>query len=259
MAGRDAVLLMVALVASFAAVRCGVLALWGFVREGGLRGAARAVRALCQRLADALSRGRVGRMRQQAAQRKYQQQLRAAMPEMLRLLCIALDSGSSLSQALAYAANNCSEPLATELKRAVWDMESGQGFDEAMEKLRTRAGGQEFSYLAVAMEIQHQTGSSLSEVLASVSQSLQNVAELEEGLQTQTAQGRLSAKVVALMPFVLLAVLSVLSPGYLSAFFESAAGLAMLLVALLLELAGVVLVRRALQVDVSAGALGARS
>ena len=192
-----------------------------------------------------------------SAERKRQEELRAGMPEMLRLMCIALDSGCSLSQALSHAARNCTGPLASELERAVWDMEAGQGFDEAMEKLRCRTGGPEFSYLSVALEIQHQTGSSLSEVLASVSQSLADVAELEESLATCTAQGRLSAKVVSIMPFALLAVLSLISPGYVSAFFESALGIVMLAVAVLLEAAGVLLVRRALAVDVSSGAIGA--
>lgn len=87
--------------------------------------------------------------------RKRVEALEQGMPEVLRLLCTALESGSSLVMALRYAADNCSEPLAGELKRTVWDLEAGQGFDEALEKLRQRTGGSEFAYLAVAMEIQH--------------------------------------------------------------------------------------------------------
>lgn len=198
----------------------------------------------------------VARLLERRRERRRAAQLRQAMPEMLRLLCIALDAGSSLVKALEYAADNCDEPLASELSRAVWDVKSGQGFDEAMRKLRSRTGGSEFSYLAVAMEVQHRSGGSLSTVLDAVSSSLQKSAELEEELRTQTAQGRLSARVVALMPFAILGVLMLFSPGYLGSFFASPLGVLMLAFALVLELAGILLVRRVLAIDLSAGTLG---
>lgn len=182
-------------------------------------------------------------------ERKRTDEYQRIMPEVLRLLCIALESGASLVMALRYAANNCDEPLASELKRTVWDLEAGQGFDEALEKLRARMGGAEFAYLAVAMEVQHQSGGSLSTILESVSALLQQTTELREDLRTKTAQGRLSSRIVAIMPFALLAILSVFSPGYLTGFLSSPMGICLFALALLFECTGVVLVRRALTVD----------
>lgn len=184
-----------------------------------------------------------------AREKKRAEELQKGMPELLRLLCIALDSGSSLVMALRYAADNCDEPLAGELKRTVWDLESGQGFDEALEKLRARTGGSEFAYLAVAMEIQHQSGGSLTTILQNVSTLLQQAAELKEDLRTKTAQGRLSSRIVALMPFALLGILSVFSPGYLTGFLASPLGICLFALAMLLEATGILLVRRALAID----------
>lgn len=45
-----------------------------------------------------------------AREKKRAEELQKGMPELLRLLCIALDSGSSLVMALRYAADNCDEP-----------------------------------------------------------------------------------------------------------------------------------------------------
>lgn len=181
--------------------------------------------------------------------RKRTEEFERGMPEVLRLLCIALESGSSLVLALRYAADNCDEPLASELKRTVWDLEAGQGFDEALDKLRSRTGGTEFAYLAVAMEIQHQSGGSLTDILTSVSTMLQQSASLKEDLRTKTTQGRLSCRVVAIMPFALLALLSLFSPDYLSSFLSSPLGILLFALALLLEGAGIVLVRRAVAID----------
>lgn len=184
-----------------------------------------------------------------AREKRRIEELQRGMPEVLRLLCIALESGSSLVMALRYAADNCDEPLAGELKRTVWDLEAGQGFDEALEKLRARTGGSEFAYLAVAMEIQHQSGGSLTTILENVSALLQQSVKLKEDLRTKTAQGRLSSRIVALMPFVLLGILSIFSPGYLVEFLASPLGVCLFALAILLEVVGVLLVRRALAID----------
>jgi tight adherence protein B len=65
----------------------------------------------------------------------------------------------------------------------------------------------------------------------------------------QTSQARLSARVVTLLPLVLVAILSLAMEGYLQTFFSSAEGLTVLFVALAMEFAGVLLIRRILGVD----------
>lgn len=182
-------------------------------------------------------------------ERRRAEQVEKAMPEAIRLLCISFESGSSLVQALRYASNNCAEPLASELKQAVCDLEAGQGFDETMEDLRFRTGSPEFALLAVSMEMQHQSGGSLSAILETVGGLLKQSSDLNEELRTKTTQSRLSCRIVAIMPIILVALLSLLSPGYLHSFFSSPLGMCMLVLALSLELVGIVLVRKSLEID----------
>ena len=259
MAPFSAVLLVIALVATGAAAYriAGILThLWGNSHALAEKG-----RGLLARMRElAMGSTRLSRALASARKRRHLRELKQGMPEALRLLSIALDAGTSLVKALEYAADNCSEPLAGELKRTVWDLQAGQGLDEALQGLRARTGGSEFAYLSAAMEIQHRSGGSLGEVLASVSDSLRQSAELEEELRTKTTQGRLSARIVAWMPLALAALITVLSPGYFGAFVSSPLGVALLVTALLLEAAGVLLVKKALAVDLSAapGEGGAR-
>ncbi|MGN0037989.1 MAG: type II secretion system F family protein [Coriobacteriales bacterium] len=95
----------------------------------------------------------VQRLVQRAQGQRRRQQLRQSLPQALRMLCIALDSGNSLVKALEYAACNSSGAMARELRHALWDMRAGLSFTEAMEGLRQRTGGGEFACLAVAMEV----------------------------------------------------------------------------------------------------------
>ena len=220
------------------------------IRKGGLEALAERGRAASRRLSRRASTlPHIRDALAERSQRKRREEMRRQMPEAVRLLCIALDSGSSLPKALDYAADNTSGALGLELRRVVWDLKAGQGFAEAMENLRARTGGSEFAYLAVAMEIQHVCGGSLGAVLESVSASLRSAAELEEEFASKTAQAKLSARVVAIMPLVLLAVLSLLSPGYLATFFSSPFGVLVLACGLVLEAAGIVCVRKCMEVE----------
>jgi len=65
----------------------------------------------------------------------------------------------------------------------------------------------------------------------------------------QTAQSRLSAKVVSAMPLVLVGVLSVAMDGYLATFFNSAGGFMLLVTAVAMELVGIMLIRSILDID----------
>lgn len=203
------------------------------------------------KLGDALGRiPRIRRLMLSIRGERYRQELRSSLPQAVRLLCISLDSGSSLQKSLEYAAKNSSGAVSKELGRAVYGLQAGRSFDEVMEELRERTGGGEFACLAVAMEIQHRCGGTLSQILESVSQMLQQSSDLEEELVTKTTQAQLSARVVALMPLVVMALLTLVSPGYLGQFFESSLGVLLLVLAVILELVGVVLVKRTLAVDV---------
>ena len=191
----------------------------------------------------------VGALRRRVAENRRREALRSCLPETLRLLSSSLASGGSLVQALRYAAHHSKEPLREELTRAVWDLEAGKGFSESMAGLRERTKAPEFAYLAVAMEVQHMTGGSLSETIAAVSDSLRQTAELEDELNTKTAQGRLSVRIVSFMPVALVAVLSLFSYDYMAGFFSSPLGLVLFVAAVLLELLGIALVKRTLAVD----------
>ena len=67
----------------------------------------------------------------------------------------------------------------------------------------------------------------------------------------QTSQAKLSARIVTIMPFVLVGIFSLMSPGFLAPFFESLPGMLLLAAALAMQAVGVLAVHRLL--DVSGG------
>ena len=104
---------------------------------------------------------------------------------------------------------------------------------------------------ALALDVQHQVGGSMRPVLEAARETVEGELALRRALRVQTAQARLSARVVTVMPFALVAVFSLVSKGFLDPFLQSPLGLGLLGLACAMEVAGVLAVRRMLNVEVS--------
>ena len=89
----------------------------------------------------------------------------------------------------------------------------------------------------------------MKQVLDAARDSMKGELALRRSLRVQTAQAKLSARIVVVMPFILVAVFSLASPDFLTPFFSSVFGYALFALAVFMQVAGVVLVHRALSVD----------
>lgn len=174
--------------------------------------------------------------------------LRDEIPDALRSLGVCFKVGLSLMQTLRQTGSEMQGPLGEVFLAAARTLESGGTASEALALFRGRPGTPELAFVAVALDVQHQVGGSLLHVLEAARESVEGEIELSRSLKIQTAQARLSARIVTLMPFALIALFSLMSPGFLSPFFASVGGMALLAVALAMQAGGVLLVRRSLDV-----------
>ncbi|MCL2136327.1 MAG: type II secretion system F family protein [Coriobacteriia bacterium] len=177
------------------------------------------------------------------------QKMRGQLPDALQCMGFCFLAGCSLEQAIEQTAAETLEPLKHELTQVSDDIRSGLGLKEALAALEERNKLPELSFLAAALEIQHQTGGSLADLIETAAESIRTSISLKRQLQSQTAQARLSYKVVALMPVLLVVALSLTVDGYAATFVSSTMGFVMLLVAVTMELSGILIIRRILGVD----------
>lgn len=159
--------------------------------------------------------------------------------------------GYTLAQVVREVRCSISGPLADLFQEIEGVLETGGSTQAALSVLKKRTSESELVFLATALEIQHKTGSSMQQVLEVTRQSVADEIELKRTLRTQTAQAKLSAQIVIIMPFALIGIFSLLSPGFLDPFFESVPGAVLLFVALSMQCAGIVMVRRFLKVEVA--------
>lgn len=178
--------------------------------------------------------------------------VRNAVPDVLQSMGTCFDAGLTLLQTFRQIVAEVQGPLQQPFMRAAHLLETGRGASEALDELRVGAAVPELAFVAVALDVQHQAGGSLRQVLDAARDTVEGELALRRSLKVQTAQAKLSARVVSIMPFVLIAVFSLVSEGFLAPFFESAAGYALLAVAVGMQAAGICLVRRMLAVGTEA-------
>lgn len=177
-------------------------------------------------------------------------ELRESVPEALRCMSVCFRSGLSLPQTLQQTACEMEGSLGKTFATASRRLEMGGTPTEALGALRGIEHVPELAFVAVALDVQHQSGGSIVPVLDAARDSIEGELELMRSLRVQTAQAKLSARIVTVMPFLLIALFSLMSPDFLMPFFASFAGMCLLSFALIIQLAGVLLVRRMLRVEV---------
>lgn len=183
------------------------------------------------------------------ARDKRQEAVREAVPEALESMAACLGSGFTLLQTLNQVAEETPGPLGETFARGAHVLEVGGSAERALAELREGAHASELAFVAVALDVQHQSGGAMRQVLDAATDTVKGELALRRSLRVQTAQAKLSARVVVIMPFLLVAAFSLASPDFLTPFFSSPFGYVLLAVAILMQVAGVVLVRRALAVE----------
>ncbi len=180
---------------------------------------------------------------------KRNAEMREHVPEALRSLSMSFRSGHTLPQTLSDSAEEVGGYLGHLFSVAADRLEMGATPSEALSVMRANPRVPELSFVAVALDVQHQSGGSIAPVLESATESVEGELKLMRSLRVQTAQAKLSASIVTVMPFVLVALFSLMSPDFLAPFFSSLLGMALLALALIMQLTGVLIVRRMLKVD----------
>lgn len=173
---------------------------------------------------------------------------REGVPGVLSSMDSCLKSGFSLPQTFDFIAAESRGALGARFARASRVVKTGGTVAEALACVREGAAVSELAFASVVLDVQHVAGGSVAHVLESTRRTVKEEMELRRALRVQTAQARLSAQVVSVMPFALVALCSLASEDFLVPFFESAAGMALLATAIAMQAVGIAAVRRMLRV-----------
>ena len=181
---------------------------------------------------------------------KRRERMREVVPDALRSMAVCFRSGQSLLQTMQQVGAATKGPVGVLFQRAAHLLETGGSTREALSVFQGRNSVPELAFVSVALDVQHQTGGSMERVLDAARETVEGELELTRSLRVQTAQAKLSARIVSVMPIVLVALFSLVSEDFLGPFFSSFAGMALLCIAVAMQVAGIVSVRHMLKVEV---------
>lgn len=172
------------------------------------------------------------------------------LPDVLAALASSLRSGHSLLQAVEAASERTPHPLGPQLSRVVHEMKLGRSLEDALEAMADRLGSTDLRWSVRAMIIQSRTGGRLADILETLAEFMREREEVRREVVALTADGRLSAWILSLLPFGVAGALLVMSPDYLTPLIEQPAGLVMIAVAAGLMLVAILWIRRVVRVEV---------
>src|SRR5689334_9083984 len=161
---------------------------------------------------------------------RFQKVLLEQVPDVMALICRSVAAGIPLSEALRSVSREAPAPSREEFLRVVNEVSVGQSLESALWKLYERVRLPEYAFFAVTIGLQAQTGGSLVETLTNLQDLVRKRVALSKRGKALAAEARLSATILAILPFVAGLALVFLRKGFLDFFFYDPSGNRLLLI-----------------------------
>ena len=172
------------------------------------------------------------------------------LPEALDIMVRSLRAGHPVASALAMVSRDLAGPLATEFKTVVDEMTYGLDLRQALSNLGRRVDLDDLRYVVVSVNLQHETGGNLAEILEGLATVVRARFRLARKIRSLSAEARLSAKILAVLPLLFGGLVFAANP---SMYLEAARDplfLPVLAATAALEAAGLVVMQRLTRLSV---------
>lgn len=152
--------------------------------------------------------------------------------------------GNSLSQALARALADAPETVQSYFAPVGRRLAMGAPVAETMQQLADRLQVPEVSMIAAAIRTNLRYGGSIATVFGNLSNILRERVRIRRDLQAATSEAKVSARVLIAMPLLAMVLLVGMNRAYIEFFIDDPRGRTMSMVAIVLELIGIMIIRR---------------
>lgn len=183
-----------------------------------------------------------------ASRRK--KQFLAMLPDTLQLLSGTLRAGYSMMQGVEAVSQEVSEPMQREFRRVVTESRLGRPLEESLDAVGDRMDSPDFKWAVMAIRIQREVGGNLSELLLTVAETMTARERLRRDVAALTAEGKISAIVLGILPVGLFGAMYVINKEYVSVLWSEGIGQAMAVGAFLLAVAGYAWMLKMIKIEI---------
>jgi len=153
-------------------------------------------------------------------------------------------SGLPLPECMAIIARESPQPVSGEFAELVEHQRVGMPMQEAFERMMTRMPMPEVRFFAIVVAIQQQAGGNLSEVLGNLSGVLRDRKRLQAKVKALSAEAKASAAVLGALPFVVMILVYITTPAYITLLWTTRFGQFLLVCAGVWMLTGILVMRK---------------
>ncbi len=173
----------------------------------------------------------------------------AQLPEALDLISQAMQAGHALSSAILLASNETSEPIATELRCVFDEINYGISTRQSIVSLSERVDSDYIRLFVASVLIQIDTGGNMAEMLKNTSFLIRDRSKFKSVTRVLTAEARISALILGLLPFVVIGLMQFINPGFISVLWYDPLGINLLISSMVLMLFGAFWIWRLVNFD----------
>jgi tight adherence protein B len=172
------------------------------------------------------------------------------MPDGLDLIARALKAGHAFSGGVSLAAEEFDDPLGSEFSEMLDEINFGVSVPEALKNLTKRVECEEINFFSMGVILQRETGGNLAELIQTLANLIRERFKFEGKVRVLSAEGKLSAIILAALPFLVVGFFWVSNPQYLTPLVAEPFGRVLLLLAGALMIAGILIMKRMVSITV---------
>ncbi len=182
--------------------------------------------------------------------RKRMRNFEKQLPDTLQLLAGTLRAGYSLPQGLEAVSKEITDPMGYELTRVMTEARLGRELEDSLNSTAERLESDDFAWAVMAISIQREVGGNLNELLMTVSDTMVARERLHGEVAALTAEGKLSAVILGMLPPGLGCVMYVMNPDYINPLFTTTMGKVLIGIALTLMCIGMGWMKKVITINV---------
>jgi tight adherence protein B len=172
------------------------------------------------------------------------------LPDAIDMIKRALRAGHPFNGAIKLVSEEMDDPVAEEFGTTFADINYGNDGRRAMLGLLQRVPSVTVMALITSILVQRETGGNLAEILERISAVVRGRFKLQRKVKTLSAEGRMSAWILALVPLFLFGVIWLTSPDYLPMLLEDETGKKMIIYGAVSGIIGIYWVRNVIRIEV---------
>jgi len=177
---------------------------------------------------------------------KRRELLHNQLIEFISHMSVLLRAGKTVRGIFKDAARWFKDPLRFYLNKVANELKLNSTLDEALDRFSEECKSREVDLLTSSLKINNKVGGDLIAALDSIAGRVRYNLKIKSQMRTMSLQGRYSGNIISLFPIIILILLSVLVNREILGFFSTSIGTIMLIAGGILEIAGIMVIKKLL-------------